>query len=80
MKTSIEKARDHVRKKGHTLGCHEGKRPWQPITIFCADCGVRWSVLRQDAPHSHPLVAQLNATERELPTFWERLLSDDISV
>ena len=71
---AVEKARDHVRRKGHTLGHHEGSRPWSPFTVLCKNCGEKWGVLRSDAPNITALVAELNATERNLPTAWEILL------
>lgn len=74
---ALEKAREHVRRKGHTLSWREGSRQWSAVTVFCRDCPARWSILRSDAPHAEGLVAHLNATPREIPTFWERLDLED---
>ncbi len=74
---AIEKAREHVRRKGHTLGWRSGSRPWSALQVFCKDCGRHWNVLRSDAPVADSLVSRLNETPRELPTFWDRILEDD---
>ena len=74
---ALDKAQDHVRKKGHILAWRSGARPWSALQIYCLECNRKWNVLRSEAPSADSLIAHLNATPRELPTFWDRILEDD---
>lgn len=71
----IEQARGHVRVTGHTLSFYLGARPWSPIRLFCKDCAVSWHVRKESRSQEVwvEILLELNQTERQIPTWWERL-------